>query len=127
MLEPIFRYASPEHHIHVAHFIAEVLGGPKSYSEEDGGSHAGMIQKHHLKHLTEQNRKQWVKLLLETADDVALPDDPEFRSAFIAYIEWGTRIAVITSNADALNMPPDEPMPVWGWGVPGKPYRISDV
>jgi hemoglobin len=106
---------SKEHQLHVAHFIAEVFGGPKIYSIEEG-SHFKMIQKHLSKHLTEQHRKRWVLLLLETADEINLPDDPEFRSAFVAYIEWGTRIAVLNSN-------PDEPMPAWGWGVPGKPYQ----
>jgi hemoglobin len=61
-------------------------------------------------------------LLLQTADEIELPADPEFRSAFVAYIEWGTRIAVINSNVDDLTMNPDEPMPKWGWGVPGGPY-----
>jgi hemoglobin len=91
------------------------------YSTEEG-SHFKMIQKHLSKHLTEQHRKRWVALLLETADEINLPDDPEFRSAFVAYIEWGTRIAVLNSNTDELNMNLDEPMPAWGWGVPGKPY-----
>jgi hemoglobin len=27
------------------------------------------------------------------ADDAGLPDDPDFRSAFMAYVEWGTRLA----------------------------------
>lgn len=124
LLEPVFRHMSPEHRIHVAHFIAEVFGGPKAYSGE-GGSHSGMIRKHLFKHLTEAHRQRWVQLLLATADEISLPDDPEFRSAFVAYIEWGTRIAMLNSNADTLDMNPAEPMPVWGWGVPGKPYQPS--
>jgi len=28
-------------------------------------------------------------------DEVGLPSDPEFRSAFVAYLEWGHRLAVI--------------------------------
>jgi hemoglobin len=28
------------------------------------------------------------------ADDAELPDDAEFRSAFVAYVEWGTRLAL---------------------------------
>jgi len=121
LLEPVFRHMSPTHQRHVAHFIAEVFGGPATYSTEEG-SHAKMIQKHLGKHLTEQQRRQWVALLLESADEIGLPDDPEFRSAFLAYIEWGTRIAVLNSNATDLPVKPDEPMPKWGWGVPGGPY-----
>jgi hemoglobin len=121
LLEPVFRHMSPEHQKHVAHFIAEVFGGPETYSTSEG-SHYKMIQKHIAKHLTEQHRKRWMQLFLETADDVGLPDDPEFRSALVAYIEWGTRIAVINSNTTDVQMNETEPMPKWGWGVPGKPY-----
>ena len=121
LLEPVFRHMSTAHQKHVAHFIAEVFGGPEVYSTSDG-SHFKMIQKHIAKHLTEQHRKRWVQLFLETADDIGLPDDPEFRSALVAYIEWGTRIAVLNSNSTDVQMNETEPMPKWGWGVPGKPY-----
>lgn len=122
ILVPVFKHMSPQHRLHVAHFVAEVLGGPKMYSESEG-SHFQMIQKHLSKHLTQQHRKRWIELLLETADELALPDDPEFRSAFMAYLEWGTRIAVLNSNLDKVTEDPAVPMPVWGWGVPGGPYQ----
>ena len=122
LLEPVFKHMSPQHQLHVAHFIAEVFGGPATYSSGKG-SHFAMIQKHFSKHLTEPMRQRWVQLLLTSADEIDLPDDPEFRSAFVAYIEWGTRIAVINSNAENIALNPAEPMPVWGWGVPGKPYQ----
>ena len=121
LLLPVFKHMSPEHRLHVAHFVAEVLGGPTLYSQSEG-SHFKMIQKHLSKHLTNEQRKRWIDLLLQTADELLLPDDPEFRSAFMAYLEWGTRIAVINSNTDEVTESPDVPMPVWGWGVPGGPY-----
>ena len=81
------------------------------------------IFRHLGRHLKEEHRRQWVKLLIDTADEIKLPDDPEFRSAFVAYVEWGTRIAVMTSNAEKPFIEdPDTPMPQWSWGVPGKPY-----
>lgn len=122
LIGPVFKHMSPEHQRHVAHFIAEVFGGPKLYSS-GGRSHAAMIMKHLGKHLTEAHRKRWVELLIATADELDLPADPEFRSAFVAYIEWGTRIAVINSNETGVTMNPDEPMPKWGWGEPGGPYQ----
>jgi hemoglobin len=121
ILEPVFKHMSPQHRQHVAHFVAEVFGGPRLYSEAEG-SHFTMIQKHLAKHLTEQHRKRWIALLLETADALQLPDDPEFRSAFMAYLEWGTRIAVLNSNLDDIDMDTNAPMPKWDWGVPGGPY-----
>ncbi len=121
ILEPVFKHMSADHRLHVAHFVAEVLGGPKVYSESEG-SHFDMIKKHLQKYLTEKHRKRWMELLLETADELALPADPEFRSAFVAYLEWGTRIAIINSNTNEVTEAPNVPMPKWGWGVPGGPF-----
>jgi hemoglobin len=122
ILEPVFANMDPHHAEHVAKFMAEVLGGPKLYSDS-GGSHAAMITRHLGRRLTEAQRKRWVAMMLETADEVGLPDDPEFRAALVGYLEWGTRLAVINSQE---GVPPPEAgmrMPVWGWGPPGGPYR----
>ena len=122
LLGPVFRNMSPDHVQHVAHFVAEVFGGPTLYSTADGGSHASMIGHHIGKMLTEEKRQRWVHLLINTADELPLKSDPEFRSAFIAYIEWGTRIAVINSQLTENPVGPSEPMPRWGWGETGGPY-----
>ena len=37
-----------------------------------------MVGKHIGKHLTEPQRKRWVQLLMESADEIGLPDDSEF-------------------------------------------------
>jgi len=122
VLKPIFQHMSKAHQINVAHFISEVFGGPKLYTQ-NGGSHFGMIKKHFQKNLTEAHRKRWMDLLLKTADELNLPDDPEFPSAFVGYLEWGTRLAVLNSNVDKIDMTADEPMPKWGWGEVGGPYQ----
>jgi hemoglobin len=80
-----------------------------------------MIAHHLERKLTETQRRRWIALLVDAADAVELPDDPEFRSAFMAYVEWGTRLAKMNSNLPPF-VPVDEPMPKWGWGVPGGPY-----
>ncbi|NSL90180.1 globin [Chitinophaga sp. Mgbs1] len=123
LLEPVFRHMSPEHSKHVAHFIGEVFGGPPVYTTEDNGSHARMVAHHIGKALNDTQRKQWIKLLLESADEIGLADDPEFRSALVGYLEWGSRIAVINSNATENPINENAPMPEWGWGVPGGPYQ----
>ena len=112
---------SAEHPAHVAQFLAEVFGGPAHYSE-GGGSHAEMIRHHLNRALTEPQRRRWVELLGDCADAAGLPTDPEFRSAFLAYIEWGTRLAVLNSQPGVTLGEPG-PMPRWGWGVPGGPYQ----
>jgi hemoglobin len=122
LLAPVFRTMSSDHPDHVAAFIGEVFGGPKTYSEKHGG-HREMVMHHLNKHLTEEQRRRWINLLADTADEVGLPDDPEFRSAFMAYLEWGSRLAKMNSNLGETCDPETEPMPSWGWGVPGGPYE----
>lgn len=122
LLGPVFRNMSDTHRIHVAHFIAEVFKGPRLYTEGDGGSHATMVSHHLNKMLTETDRKRWIQLLLETADENGIADDPEFRSAFVAYLEWGSRLAVINSQTKENPVKEGEPMPSWGWGETGGPY-----
>jgi hemoglobin len=123
LLRPVFKNMAAEHAGHVAHFIAEVFGGPELYTQVDDGSHAKMIQHHIGKLLTEEQRKRWIQLLLESADELQLASDPEFRSALVAYLEWGSRIAIINSNLTDNPIAHDAPMPKWGWGEPGGPYN----
>lgn len=120
LLGPVFERMSPEHPKHVAEFLAEVLGGPPVYSAERGG-HPNMVRHHLGRSLTHEQRRRWIELLLVCGDEIGLPDDPEFRSAFVAYLEWGTRLAVLNSQPGATVME-DAPMPRWGWGEVGGPY-----
>ena len=39
------------------------------------------------------SRFRFASTMSRAADDAGLPDDPDFRSAFMAYVEWGTRLA----------------------------------
>src|SRR5262249_25058127 len=121
LLAPVFAGMGPDHVKHVSAFIAEVFGGPKEYGERLGG-HPHMVQRHMGRSLTEAQRKRWVQRLLECAEDVGVPGDPEFRSALVGYLEWGSRIAVLNSQPGAA-AGPDQPMPRWGWGETKGPYQ----
>jgi hemoglobin len=122
LLRPLFGEMPADHPRHVADFVGEVMSGPPNYTASRGG-HATMLQHHFGRNISEEQRRRWVNLLLDTADEVGMPADPEFRSALVAYLEWGSRLAVINSKlphgtvADAAT-----PMPHWDWGVPGGPY-----
>ena len=120
LLQPVFAHMDARHPQHVAKFIAEVFGGPAAYSIERGG-HSHMIRQHLERQLSEPMRRQWVNLLLDAADEAGLPADPEFRSAFLAYIEWGTRLALINSQP-GVEVEAEQPMPKWGWGEAKGPY-----
>ena len=86
LLAPVFARMSSEHAAHVSAFIAEVFGGPATYSAQHGG-HPNMVRHHLGLALDEKKRKRWIDLLCECADERGVPDDPEFRSAFVAYLE----------------------------------------
>lgn len=120
ILAPVFAKMSPDHVRHVGAFVAEVFGGPADYTANRGG-HANMIVRHVGRALTEEQRARWMQLLLRCADEVGAPSDPEFRSAFVAYLEWGTRLAVINSTPGA-DVDGEAPMPRWGWGEVKGPY-----
>jgi hemoglobin len=125
LLEPIFRHMSPEHSKHVAHFMAEVLMGPKVYSQEYGDDALRhMVGRHVGKMLNEQQRKRWADLLMLSADETGLPADPEFRSTFIAHIEWGSSVAVINSQQNENPVTGNDKIPGWGWGEVKGPYEV---
>jgi hemoglobin len=123
LIGPVFRNMSADHPRHVADFVGEVFGGPGNYTHDDGGSHAVMIAHHIGKMLDEPKRKRWMQLLLDTADEIGMPSDPEFRSALVGYLEWGSRIAILNSQVTENPVADTEPMPHWDWGVPGGPYQ----
>jgi len=118
LLNPLFNHMPAQHRQHVAEWFAEIFGGPNVYSapyEAGEGAHHHMITAHLDLGITEEQRKRWVQLMSDAADDVHLPADPEFRSAFVAYVEWGTRMALMFSKP-GMKAPLHEPMPYWGWG-----------
>jgi len=121
LLAPVFAHMDADHPAHVAAFIGEVFGGPKLYSDHHGG-HPEMIRHHLGRHLSETQRRRWLNLLLDTWAELGLPDDPEFASALVGYLEWGTRLAVLNSQPGA-KAPTNSPMPKWGWGEVKGPYQ----
>ena len=114
VLAPVFAEMPHDHPEHVAIWLGEVFGGPPRYTEEHGG-YPHMLAKHRGRALTEEQRFRWVQLICGAADEAGLPGDPEFRSAFVAYIEWGTRLALANSQPGA-EPAPEAPVPRWGWG-----------
>lgn len=124
LVGPLFANMSPDHPERVAAWLSEVFGGPNFYSERYGG-YSRMISQHVGKNISEEQRARWVKMLCQSADDARLPDDPEFRAAFVAYLEWGSRIGKENSQQNA-EPPPNMPVPRWWWVCNAKPgSRVS--
>lgn len=111
---------SEEHREFVTVWWVEVFGGPAGYTEEHGG-YETMLHHHLDLGITAEQRATFVSTMSLAADDAELPADPEFRSALLAYLEWGTRLAFENSQVGATPMP-SAPVPRWGWGE-APPYR----
>jgi hemoglobin len=105
---------SREHRDHVIAWWSEVFGGPDRYTRELGG-YEHMLAKHRGLAINPEQRLRFATLMSRAADDAELPADPEFRSALIAYLEWGTRLAMHNSQPDA-KVAEHAPVPRWGWG-----------
>jgi hemoglobin len=110
---------SEEHRAHVTTWWCEVMGGPATYTAENGG-YEHMLAKHRGLAIKPELRLHFVTLLSQAADSAGLPDDPEFRAALMGYAEWGSRLAVHNSQPDAA-VAEHAPVPRWGWGV-APPY-----
>jgi truncated hemoglobin YjbI/quinol monooxygenase YgiN len=120
LVGPLFAHMDAEHPHYVAMWLSEVFGGPARYTGERGG-YRHMLGMHIDKAITEERRRRWMSLLMDAADEVGLPDDPEFRAAFTGYIEWGTRLALANSQPGAHPVQ-QAPVPHWDWGV-APPYQ----
>src|SRR5437899_6711680 len=115
LLSPLFPGGvGEEHRQHVIAWWCEVFGGPTRYTDNLGG-YERMLAKHHDLAITPEQRFRFATLMSHAADDAELPDDPEFRSAFVAYLEWGTRLAQHNSQPGA-EVVERAPVPRWGWG-----------
>jgi hemoglobin len=111
---------SAEHRDHVTSWWCEVFGGPPRYTNELGG-YERMLGKHRDMGITVDQRFRFASLMSLAADDADLPADPEFRSALVAYLEWGTRLALQNSQPGA-KVVEHAPVPRWGWGE-AAPYH----
>ncbi|WP_236242250.1 group II truncated hemoglobin [Streptomyces sp. CC228A] len=119
LLAPLFAHMAEDHPQHVAVFLGEVLGGPERYTEQHGG-YPHMLSRHRGRAIRPEQRARWVELMLEAMDVAGLPDDAEFRSAFVGYIEFGSRRAMANSQPGVA---PSSRTTIkkWGWGeaLPG--------
>ena len=121
LLSPLFPGGvSEQHRRNVATWWSEVFGGPADYTEQLGG-YERMLDKHRGLGMTAEQRFRFSSLMSLAADDAGMPSDPEFRSALVAYLEWGTRLAFGNSQADA-ELIEHAPVPRWGWGE-APPYQ----
>ncbi|MBV8526740.1 MAG: group II truncated hemoglobin [Candidatus Dormibacteraeota bacterium] len=103
----------PQHVERLAAYWAEVLGGPATYS----GSLADqtyVVRLHSGNGNLGDMGSRFVACFVAAADDAGLPDDPEFRAALRAYMEWAVS-DVLQYEDDAGVVPRELAVPHWSW------------
>jgi hemoglobin len=100
-------------------YWAEVLGGPKTFSETCGDEshvltlHCGNGEMGDLP-------ERFYNCFVAALDDAELPDDADFRAAMQAYMRWAVDNVMAYSAVDAI-VPTGLPLPSWDWDGPQKP------
>ena len=110
---PFSHGLNPQHLERLAAYWGEVFGGPTRYSESYGG-HSAMLGIHAGEGAGEDFGPRFVACFLQAADDVALPDDPEFRANLRSYMEWATR-EVMSYAPRGSRVAEALPVPRWSW------------
>jgi hemoglobin len=109
-----------EHRRNVATSWTEVFGGPAKYTKQLGG-YERMLNRHLQLGITGVQRLRFASFMSLAAADAGMPSDPEFRSALVADLEWGARLALGNSQMEAQPVE-HAPVPRWGWGE-APPYQ----
>ncbi|MFE3254299.1 ferritin-like domain-containing protein [Nocardia sp. NPDC059229] len=100
VLAAAFSDPDTDHARREADWLAIAFGAPRESDEPRSRPH-----------LSEEQQERWVQLILRAARESGLPDDPEFRSAFAAFVAWA-----VTAEGRA---------PDWDWGPAGPPSYVA--
>jgi hemoglobin len=108
---------NPDHLANLTAYLAEVFGGPATYSATLGG-HSGMLRVHAGKGASAEFNPRFVACFMSAADDAGLPADAAFRAAWRSFIEWAVLDVYGISAPEDPPVADDLPMPRWGWDGP---------
>ncbi|MEU6439353.1 group II truncated hemoglobin [Streptomyces sp. NPDC047046] len=116
LLGDMFRAGSPYHADRLTAFLTEMLGGPARFTDELGGFIA-LLRAHTRLRITPEQRDRFVALMLRAADEVGLPDDDRFRTAFTRNVEKAAGFTTTASQEDDHPMlqPPYPVLGRWQW------------
>ena len=110
---PFSHGGHPQHVERLALYWAEVLGGPPRFSESCSDQ-SSMLQMHAGNGDMTDLGRRFVACFMQAADDAQFPDDPEFRAALRAYMEWAVG-DVLVYSPEGSAVPGGVQMPHWSW------------
>jgi len=103
----------PQHLERLAAYWAEVMGGTHRYSSSCGDQ-SGLQDMHAGNGDMSDLGRRFVACFDQAVDDAGLPDDPEFRAALHAYMQWAVDDVLAYSPVGAT-VPAGLAMPHWSW------------
>jgi hemoglobin len=110
---PFSHPGHPEHVERLAHYWAEVFGGPARFSQSYGGQSA-MLRLHAGQGMDSDLGERFVACFRLAQDDAQLPEDKELRAVLTGYMEWAT--AEVDSYSEPGSQVPDGlSVPHWDW------------
>jgi hemoglobin len=115
---PFSHGLNPNHLENLSAYLAEVFGGPTTYSTSLGG-HTGMITLHANTGAFQEMSTRFVSCFMLAVDDAHLPNDPDLRRILREYIEAATAEVQYYAPVDGPVPGADPvPMPHWSWDGP---------
>lgn len=106
----------PEHVERLGTYLAEVFGGPPTYSQTCG-TQFSMLDLHARQGADDDLGERFLGCFVLACDDAGLPADAEFRGALRDYMTWATGDVMQYSPHDS-QVPADVRMPHWTWDGP---------
>ena len=103
----------PHHIERLAAYLAEVMGGPPTFSH-DYGDHSAVLRMHAGNGDMSDLGRRFVDCFVGAADDAHLPVDPGFRRALCDYMTWAVA-EVLEYPGDPSTVPRDLGLPHWSW------------
>jgi hemoglobin len=110
---PFSHPGHPKHIERLAGYWSEVFGGPPRYSSFSAG-HSAMLVIHSGMGAEAGLGQRFVECFVGAADDVPLPDDPEFRQGLRRYMEWAVKDVDLYNPRGSI-VPMGLAMPRWSW------------
>lgn len=103
---------SPDHVERLAAYLAEVFGGPPTYSAL--GGHSVMLALHAGTGADEEWAARFLACFDQAIDDAHFPNDPELRSVLHEYMAHATK-EVHDVSPRGTSAPENLVMPRWSW------------
>lgn len=110
---PFSHPGHPDHVQRLGTYWAEVFGAPPLFSR-DCGDESHVLYLHSSTGADDDLGERFLRCFVDAADDAGLPDEPEFRAALRAYMEWAVA-AVMAVSPQGSQVPAGLAVPRWSW------------